>query len=77
VLRGVLTIALAPVEMLGRNWELAKRESSALAKPLAATTGISVDDINKNGGVFGCGLFGGENSFSTPRQLSSCKLSRA
>lgn len=63
VLRGVLVSALAPVEMLARNWEIAKRESGALAKPLAATTGISVHAINKNGGVFGGGLSGGENSF--------------
>jgi hypothetical protein len=63
VLRGVLTTALAPIELMSRNWEIAKRESGEGAKVLAATTGISVDAINKNGGVFGGGLSGGENSF--------------
>ncbi|MET4363482.1 hypothetical protein ABIB06_004076 [Bradyrhizobium sp. LB8.2] len=63
VLRGVLTTALAPIELMSRNWEIAKRESGEGAKVIAAGTGISVDAINNNGGVFGGGLSGGENSF--------------
>ena len=63
MLRGTVTAVLAPIEMVAKNLEIAKRESGALAKPLAATTGISVDAINKNGGVFGGGLSGGEGSF--------------
>ena len=62
-LRGVLTAALAPIGMVSRNLEIAKRESGFGAKVLAGTTGISVDAINKNGGVFGGGLSGGESSF--------------
>jgi hypothetical protein len=62
-LRGIITTVLGPIAMVGRNLEIAKRESGELAKPLAATTGISVDAINKNGGVFGGGLSGGESSF--------------
>jgi hypothetical protein len=63
VLRGVITVALTPIEMASKNLEIAKRESGAIAKGIAATTGISIDAINKNGGVFGGGLSGGENSF--------------
>lgn len=62
-LRGIVTTALAPIEMIAKNLELAKNESGAIAKGVAATTGISVDAIEKNGGVFGGGLSGGENSF--------------
>jgi hypothetical protein len=63
VLRGALTIALAPIEAVSRNLEIAKRETGVGAKALAATTGISVDAINQNGGVFGGGLSGGPGSF--------------
>jgi hypothetical protein len=38
-------------------------EFQRITAALAATTGISVDAINKNGGVFGGGLSGGENGF--------------
>ncbi len=62
-LRGALTIVLAPVETVSRNLEIAKRESGAIAKGLAASTGISVRAIEENGGVFGGGLSGGPNSF--------------
>jgi hypothetical protein len=62
-LRGALTVALAPVEMVSRNLEIAKRESGEIAKGLAATTGISVRAIEENGGVLGGGLSGGPNSF--------------
>jgi hypothetical protein len=61
VLRGVLTTALAPIELMSRNWKIAERESGEIAKPIAAIAGISVDAINKNGGVFGAGLSGGAN----------------
>jgi hypothetical protein len=63
VLRGTLTIALAPIAAISRNLEIAKRESGAVAQGLAATTGVSVDAINENGGVFHGGLSGGEGSF--------------
>jgi hypothetical protein len=62
-LRVVLTAALAPINRDLRNLDLAKRESGVGGKIIAATTGISIDAINKNGGVFGGGLSGGENSF--------------
>lgn len=62
-LRGVITAVLAPIGMVSRNLEIAGREGGVGAQVLAATTGISVDAINKNGGVFGGGLSGGENSF--------------
>ncbi|KYK50141.1 hypothetical protein A1D31_39345 [Bradyrhizobium liaoningense] len=63
MLRGTLTAVLAPVNMIARNLEIAKRESGEGAKALAATTGISIDAIKENGGMFGGGLSGGENSF--------------
>jgi hypothetical protein len=63
VLRVALDAALAPIGMVSRNLEIAKKESGELAKPLALGTGISVDAIQKNGGVFGGGLSGGEGSF--------------
>ena len=61
-LRGTLTIVLAPFNYASRNAELAKNETGAGAKVLALGTGISVDAINANGGVFGGGLSGGKNS---------------
>lgn len=63
VLRGTITAVMAPVNLLQRNWEIAGRESGAIAQGIAASTGISIDAINENGGVFGGGLSGGENSF--------------
>lgn len=62
MLRGTLNAALAPIDMVSRNWEVAKKESGVGAQALAAATGISFDAINQNGGVFGGGLSGGENS---------------
>ncbi|MDX1010489.1 hypothetical protein GOE08_27030 [Sinorhizobium medicae] len=62
-LRGVVTAVTAPIGMVSRNLEIAKRESDLGAKILAGGTGISIDAINKNGGVFGGGLSGGPNSF--------------
>ena len=48
--------------MAAKNLEIAKRESGVGAQVLAVGTGISIDAINKNGGVLGGGLSGGENS---------------
>lgn len=62
-LRGALTVALAPLNAISRNLEIARRESGIGAQGLAATTGISIDAINRNGGVLGGGLSGGEGSF--------------
>lgn len=62
-LRGTLTVVLAPIGMISRNLEVAKNERGEIDKVVAATTGVSIKAINENGGVFGGGLSGGENSF--------------
>lgn len=59
----LMKIILAPVDIVVGNVEAAPRESGEVAKILRGITGVSVDAINKNGGVFGGGLSGGENSF--------------
>jgi hypothetical protein len=46
-----------------RNLEIAKRESGFVAQVIAVPTGISIDAIKENGGVFGGGLSGGPGSF--------------
>ncbi|MBU3029727.1 hypothetical protein [Paracoccus marinaquae] len=55
-LRGAMTMAMAPINIIEGNWEGAKRESGELAKIIRATTGISWRDIEKYG------LCGGPNS---------------
>jgi hypothetical protein len=59
----IMKVLAAPVKIVDGNIKAAARESGEGAKVLRATTGISVDAINENGGVFGGGLSGGENSF--------------
>ncbi|MDY8108718.1 hypothetical protein U0C82_06095 [Fulvimarina sp. 2208YS6-2-32] len=63
VFRGTVTVAVTPFGAIARNIEIAKRERGAGAKVLATATGISVDAIEENGGVFGGGLSGGRGSF--------------
>jgi len=55
--RGLVTVTVAPVGLMTRNIEIAQRESGAVAKVLAGTTGISVDAIVQNKSPLG-----GENS---------------
>ena len=70
-LRASLKIVLAPVDLVGRNFELSKNEKTALSKATMATTGISTDDIAKHGLLGGSGsdarkvankIAGGKNS---------------
>jgi hypothetical protein len=61
-LRGVLTTASAPIAVVSKNLEIAKRESGLIAKGVAGTTRASIDASAKNGGVFGVGLSGGDGS---------------
>ncbi|MDY8108717.1 hypothetical protein U0C82_06090 [Fulvimarina sp. 2208YS6-2-32] len=59
----IMKVLAMPVEVVSGNIEIAKRERGAGAKVLATATGISVDAIEENGGVFGGGLSGGRGSF--------------
>ena len=54
-LRATLTTVMAPVAMISRNLELAKRESGVGAQIVAGTTGISVTDFVKYGPAGGPG----------------------
>jgi hypothetical protein len=56
LLRGTLTLTMAPINQATRNLEIAGREGTLLGKIVAAPTGISVTDVVKNGPA------GGENS---------------
>lgn len=59
----IMQVLAAPVKLAGANIAGAANESGEGAKLLRVTTGISVGAIEKNGGVLGGGLSGGENSF--------------
>ena len=56
VFRVGVRAAMAPIAMLGRNLDGAKREKTAIAKVIRAGTGISWDNIRKHG------IAGGKNS---------------
>jgi hypothetical protein len=56
LLRGTLVLTMAPINQATRNIEIAKREGTLLGQITAATTGISVADIARNG------LLGGDGS---------------
>lgn len=51
-----VNVATAPIRLIGRNLEGAKKESSVVNKALYASTGISVKNIKEHG------LAGGKNS---------------
>lgn len=56
VFRGVQVVIGAPLGVMARNFEISKRESGEIAKGVAATTGISLGDIQRRGPL------GGDNS---------------
>lgn len=58
----IMKVVVAPVKIIDGNIKAAPAESGEIDKVVRATTGISFKAIKENGGVFGGGLSGGENS---------------
>lgn len=49
VLRGAITAAVAPIDIVKGNFESAKREANVVTQTVRATTGVSLRDIQQNG----------------------------
>jgi hypothetical protein len=75
-MRGTLTIVLAPIGMISRNLEIAKNERGAIAAGLAAGSSISIDAIEKNGGVFGGDSPAAQTAFSGRTWASASDVAR-